>query len=130
MNFISEEQGKECIDCFGTSYCLCHQISHSIQQEAHIFLSLPFSTDLFAKAVVVFHAPCQIQLHMGFGFSNPRLVHTNCLYLSQVTMPFYVLYVSFFLSFYMLNVALLSILNYKEGISGLKLAQVLCFFQS
>lgn len=36
----------------------------------------------------------------------------------------------FFPSFYVLNVAMLSNPNYKEGISGLKPAQVLCFFQS
>lgn len=87
MNFISEDgkEDKEGIDYFGTSYCLCHQIPHPIQQQAHIFPSLPFSPDLLAKALAAFHAPCQVQFHMGFGYSNPLLVHANCLYLSQVT---------------------------------------------
>lgn len=88
MIFISEDQGKEGLDCFDTSYCLCHQIPHATHQDAHIFLSLPFSTDLLEKAVAAFHTPCQIQLHMGFGFSNPLLVHANCLHLSQITWLF------------------------------------------
>lgn len=77
-NFISEDQGKKGIKYFGASYCLCHWIPHPFQQQAHIFPSLPFSTDVLAKALT-FHTPCQIQLHMSFGFSKPLLVHANSL---------------------------------------------------
>lgn len=131
MNLTGEDQGKEGIEYLDIFHFLCYQIPCPIQQQARIFPSLPFATDLPVKALLfALHIPCQIQHHMGFGFSDPILLcmETVSTFLPRRLALLLAFACFLFTSLYLLTFTMLGIHNYNKGICGLKPAQALFVF--